>query len=58
MPRPKSPDPKRNAGISLTAAEMAKLDDYAKEAKISRSEVVSLLIGKLPDLWMEWLRQN
>jgi len=45
-------DPKRNAGISLTAAEIAKLDEYkAKFNLSSRSEVVAMLIRqKLPEL--------
>ena len=55
MPRPRSDDPKTNAGISLTGAEVEKLKAYAKAAKLdSVSAVVSLLIDKgLPALWWE-----
>lgn len=55
MPRPKSDDPKRNAGISLNQSQIDKLEDYRKSAKLdSISEVVSLLISKkLPDLWWD-----
>lgn len=52
MVRPKSTDPKRNAGICLTEAEIWQLQDYARAAKISTSAVVQLLIEKgLPELW-------
>lgn len=51
----KSDDPKRNAGIGLTQAEISKLNDYKKAAGLSsRSEVVALLIKKgLPQLWWD-----
>lgn len=55
MPRPKSSDPKRNAGVSLNQSQIDNLEEYRKAAKLeSVSEVVSLLISKkLPDLWWE-----
>lgn len=55
MPRPKSQDPKRNAGISLRQSEIDQLEAYRKAAKLeSVSEVASLLIYKsLPTLWWE-----
>lgn len=55
MPRPKSDDPKRNAGISLNQSQIDKLEDYCKAAKLeSTSAVVSLLIEKgLPQLWWD-----
>jgi hypothetical protein len=55
MPRPRSDDPKRNAGISLSQAEIDKLAKYAKAAKLdSSSAVISLLIQKyLPSAWWE-----
>ena len=55
MPRPKSDDPMRNAGISLNQRQVDKLEEYRKAAKLdSISAVVQLLIDqKLPDLWWE-----
>lgn len=55
MPRPKSDDPKRNAGISLTQAEIDKLAAFAKAAKLEgNSAVVSMLIQKyLPNAWWD-----
>lgn len=60
MPRAKSADPKRNAGISLTQSEIDELDKYKEEAGLeSRSQVVSLLIkNKMPELWADWLRSQ
>lgn len=60
MPQHKSDDPKRNAGISLTAAEISKLDDYKKEAKLdSRSAVVDLLLQRgMPLLWADLLLEE
>ena len=55
MPRQKLDDPKRNAGISLTGAEMNKLEEFAKAAKLEgKSAIVSMLIDKyLPAAWWE-----
>ena len=55
MPRQKLDDPKRNAGISLTGAEMVKLEEFAKAAKLEgKSAIVSMLIQKyLPSAWWD-----
>ena len=55
MHKPRSKDPKRNAGISLNQGEINSLDEYMRAANLeSTSSVVSLLITKgLPQLWYE-----
>lgn len=59
MPRARSEDPRRNAGISLTGAEIEQLDAYKEAAGLSsRSEVVAMLIGQLPTLWYDLLLQQ
>lgn len=55
MPRAKSDDPKKNAGVSLTGAEMDKLEKFAKAANLEgKSAVVAMLIQKyLPSAWWD-----
>lgn len=55
MPRPRSNDPKRNAGVSLRQSEIDKITKFAEAAKLeSVSAVISLLIDKyLPHAWWE-----
>jgi len=53
-------DPRSNAGISLTRAQVRNLDDFKERAKLpSRSAVVDLLLERgMPILWAELLRQE
>ena len=60
MARQKVGDPKRNAGVSLTGAEMGKLEEFAKAVKLEgKSAVVSMLIDKyLPAAWWNLDREG
>lgn len=60
MPRQRIDDPKRNAGISLTRAEMGKLEGFAIAAELEgKSAVVSMLIDKyLPSAWRDLDLEN
>jgi metal-responsive CopG/Arc/MetJ family transcriptional regulator len=48
-------DPRRNAGVSLTQAEIDQLDEFKTKAGLdNRSAVVQMLIKKsLPQLWWD-----